>query len=474
MSPEQPGAIRSAATAAVLDKSTIADLLAHVRGDIIQPGDPTYEVARRVYNAQINRRPAVIIRAADAADVMTTVGIARDHHFDLSIRGGSHNVVGFGTNDGGVVLDLSRMKGIRLDLDQRTVRAEGGVTWGDLDHATHPFGYAVPGGIISTTGIAGLTLGGGIGNLTRAYGLSCDNLLAADVVTADGHLVTASPAENPDLYWALRGGGGNFGVVTSFKYRLNPAGTVLAGFVVYPLTAARAAMRFYRDYIATAPEEVTAYFAFHKLPPAPFVPTELHLVNVCMIVVCCVGPAARAETLVRPIRQFGPPLLDLVSPQPLPAANSMFDALLPAGLFHYWKAHFISDLPDEAIEVHAEHGAKVPNFQSAMHLYPIDGAAHRLANQDSAFSYRQANWAFNAAGMGPEDGFNERTRWVRDYWDAMRPYAEAGTYVNFLGDEGAERIMSSYGTNYERLVTIKRAYDPTNLFHVNQNIPPTP
>lgn len=456
----------------VLEAPAVDTLKSALRGDLLQPGEDGYDQARRVYNAVIDRRPRIIARCVDAADVIGAVNFARDQGLDLSIRGGSHNVVGFAVNDGGLVVDLSRMKGIRVDLARRTVRAEGGATWGDVDHATHPFGYAVPCGIVASTGVGGLTLGGGIGNLTRPFGLSCDNLLSADVVTADGRLITASETEHPDLFWALRGGGGNFGVVTSFEYKLNPVSTVLGGFVAYPLEKAREAMRFYREYMTTAPEEVNPYFAFHKLPPAPFIPEHLHLVNVCMIVLCCVAPMERAEEIVKPIRQFGPPLLDLLSPMPLPALNSMFDPLLPAGLHHYWKTHFIADLPDEAIEVHVEHGAKVPNFQSAMHMYPISGAAHRLGNDATAFAYRHANWAFNAAGMGPAEGYEERRRWVRDYWEALRPYAEAGTYINFLGDEGEDRIRASYGASYDRLAQVKQAYDPTNLFHMNQNIKP--
>jgi FAD/FMN-containing dehydrogenase len=421
----------------------------------------------------IDRHPRLIIRAVDAADIMLAVRFAREHAMTISIRGGGHNVNGFAVNDGGLVIDLSDMKGIRVDPVARTVRAEGGCTWGNLDHATHAFGMAVPGGIVSTTGIAGLTLGGGIGNLTRPCGLSCDNLLSADVITADGRFLTTSANQNADLFWGLRGGGGNFGIVTSFEYRLHPVDTVLGGPIFYPLEKSREAMRFYRDFMTTAPNEINSYFGFHMLPPAPFVPTHLHGVNVCMILSCYVGSLEKGEELVKPLRAFGPPQLDLLGPMPFPALNSLFDALLPAGLHHYWKAHFVKELSDEAIDVHAIYGAKVPTYQSGMHMYPIDGAAHQVGQSDTAFSYRDARWTINIVGISPNAvDMPDHIRWVREYWDALRPHSEAGTYVNFLGDEGEERIKAAYRENYGRLVALKNTYDPTNLFHINQNIVP--
>jgi FAD/FMN-containing dehydrogenase len=458
----------------VVEQASIEALKANIRGELIQPGDESYETARKVYNGMIDRHPRLIVRCVDVADVISAVQFAREHKLTLSIRGGGHNVTGFAVNDDGLVIDLSRMKGMRVSPDMRTVHAEGGCTWGDLDHATHPFGLAVPGGIVSTTGIAGLTLGGGVGNLTRPYGLSCDNLLSADVVTADGRLITASADQNADLFWGLRGGGGNFGIVTSFEYRLCPAGTVLAGPIFYASEKSRDVMRFYRDFIAAAPDELNSYFGFHMLPPAPFVPEHLHGVHVGMILSCYVGPLEKGEELVRPLRQFGPPVLDLLRPMPFPAVNCLFDALLPAGLQNYWKAHFVKELSDEAIEVHAIHGAKVPTYQSTMHLYTINGAAHRVANDETAFSYRDAHWVANIVGIVSDPvNIPRNISWVREYWDALQPYSEAGSYINFLGDEGEERIKATYRENYERLVALKDKYDPQNLFHMNQNIKPT-
>jgi FAD/FMN-containing dehydrogenase len=466
MRPEQSGG----PVAATLESESLKTGL---RGRLITPDDADYNAARQVYNGMIDRHPRLIVRVVDAADIMLAIKFAREHEMAVSVRGGGHNVNGFAVNDGGLVIDLSDMKGIRVDPVARTVRAEGGCTWGNLDHATHAFGMAVPGGIVSTTGIAGLTLGGGIGNLTRPCGLSCDNLLSADVITADGRFLTTSANQNADLFWGLRGGGGNFGIVTSFEYRLHPVDTVLGGPIFYPLEKSREAMRFYRDFMTTAPNEINSYFGFHMLPPAPFVPTHLHGVNVCMILSCYVGSLEKGEELVKPLRAFGPPQLDLLGPMPFPALNSLFDALLPAGLHHYWKAHFVKELSDEAIDVHAIYGAKVPTYQSGMHMYPIDGAAHQVGQSDTAFSYRDARWTINIVGISPNAvDMPDHIRWVREYWDALRPHSEAGTYVNFLGDEGEERIKAAYRENYGRLVALKNTYDPTNLFHINQNIVP--
>ncbi len=449
-------------------------LQVEVRGQVLQPGDAGYDEARRVYNAMIDRHPSVIVRCADAADVVSAVNFAREHNLTVSVRGGGHNVGGFAVNDGGMVIDLSRMKGIRVDPTQRTVRAEGGVTWGDLDHATHRFGYAVPGGIVSTTGIAGLTLGGGVGNLTRPYGLTCDSVLAVDIVTADGQFLTASADEHADLFWAIRGGGGNFGVVTSFLYRMHPLSVAIGGPVFYASEKIGDAMRFYRDYLATAPTELNAYFGLHILPPAPHIPESLQGKYVGMIFVCYVGPQEQADSVVGPIRAFGPPLLDLVAPVPYPVLNTAFDAVLPPGLQHYWKADFATGLSDEAIDVHLHYGRQIPTFQSGMHLYPCNGAAHTVAKDATAFNWRDAEFVYNVVAVGPDrEGNERRIAWAREYWSALRPYAAGGSYVNFLMDEGADRVKATYRDNYDRLVALKNTFDPTNLFHVNQNIKPT-
>jgi FAD/FMN-containing dehydrogenase len=449
------------------------ELRATLRGELIDPDGGAYEEARKVYNGMIDRRPAAIVRCADVADVMAAVGLARDEGLDLAVRGGGHSVPGFGTNDGGVVCDLSAMRGIRVDPQARTVRAEGGCTWGDLDHATHAFGLATTGGIISTTGIAGLTLGGGIGHLSRGHGLSCDNLISADVVTAEGRLLSASEADNPDLFWALRGGGGNFGVVTSLEYRLHPVGEIYGGPIFYPVDRAGDVMRFYRDFIAQAPEELGAFFAFQIAPPLPFIPEERHGETMCMIVACWTGPAAEGERAVAPLLEAAPVAAQHVGPMPYPALNGAFDALLPPGLQHYWKADFVRELTDDAIAAHVEHGPRVPCVEATVHVYPIDGACQRVASDATAFSYRDARFACVIAGMWPDPADNERNvRWVRDYWEAIHPHSELGGYVNFMAADDQDRIRDNYRGNYDRLVEVKRRYDPDNLFRMNQNIDP--
>lgn len=465
---------RSAATSVVLEKSQTETLKAQLRGELILPTDKGYNAARKVYNAMINRHPRLIIRCADAGDVMAAVQFAREHELTLSVRGGSHNVTGFAVCDDGLVIDLSHMKSVRVDPDRQTARAEGGCTWGDFDHATQAFGLATTGGVLSTTGIAGLTLGGGIGYLMRKWGLSCDNLLSADVVTADGRFITSSANENADLFWGLRGGGGNFGVVTSLEYQLHPLTTMLGGPLLYPVEKGADVLRFYRDYMKTAPEDIHVFFAYLIAPPAPFIPTHLQNVTMCALVACCPGPLEKGEELVKPLRRFGPPALDLLAPMPYTALQSMFDALLPPGLNHYWKADFTGDLSDEQIAIHTTYGPGIPTVQSAMHIYPVDGAVHHMGKTDTAFYYRNARYVHIIAGIDPDiTNMPERTAWTRAYWSALHPHSLGGNYVNFLMDEGEDRIKSSYGDNYDRLVALKNKYDPTNLFHMNQNIKPT-
>ncbi len=455
-------------------QATATELEAGFRGDLIRPGDAGYDEARMVYNGMIDRRPSVVTRPADVADVMSAVNYAREARLTLSVRGGGHNVTGFGTCDDGLVIDLSRMRGVRVDPAKRTARVEGGATWGDVDHATHAFGLATPGGVISTTGVAGLTLGGGSGYLTRKLGLCCDNLLSADVVTADGGFLTASERENADLFWALCGGGGNFGVVTSLEFRLHELSTVFAGPVLYPLDQATDAMRFYRQYMAAAPDDMTAVFAFLIVPPGEPFPEELHNKTVCGVVCCYAGPMEKAEDVTRPLREFGPPLLDGLGPMPFPAIQSAFDPLLPAGLQHYWKADFFTELSDDVIAAHVKYGPDVPTFQTAMHIYPVGGAAQRVGKNETAYSYRNANYSTVIAAVDPDlANMPKHTEWVRAYWDALHPYSAGGAYVNFMMDEGEERVAASYRDNYARLAEIKRTYDPTNLFHLNQNIRPS-
>jgi FAD/FMN-containing dehydrogenase len=453
--------------------ATLEELRAHVNGQTIVPGDAAYEDARKVYNGMIDRRPAVIVRCTDAADVMATVQFASEQGKDLSIRGGSHSVPGFGTNDGGVVIDLAPMNGVRVDPQARTVRAEGGVTWGGFNHATYAFGMATTGGIIASTGIAGLTLGGGIGYLTRAFGLSCDNLISADVVTADGRFLVASKKQNEDLFWALQGGGGNFGVVTSFEYQLHPVKDIVAGLFFFPLDRSRDVLEFYRDYIQKAPEELGMFPAFQIAPPLPFIPPADHGKTFCILVCCWAGRPEDAEKIFAPIRKVGPIAAEMVSPMPYPTLNALFDPLLPAGLQHYWKAAFATDLTDGAIKAHLEYGPKVPVVNSTMHIYPINGAASRVASDATAFAYRDAKFATVIAGMWPDPADNEKnTKWVKDYYKALQPHSASGGYVNFMAGDDQERVRDNYKGNYDRLVAIKKKYDPGNLFHMNQNIKP--
>lgn len=457
-----------------LDDNAVQQLAAAMRGVVVQPSDSNYGEARAVYNAMIDRYPALIARCADVADVMAAVGFARDHGLTVAVRGGGHNGPGLGTCDDGLVIDLSLMKGVRVDPARRTARVAGGSTWGDVDHATHAFGLATPSGIISTTGVGGLTLGGGLGHLTRKCGLAIDNLLEADVVLADGRFVTAGQDENQDLYWALRGGGGNFGIVTSFLFQLHPIGTVYAGPMLWGIERSADVLRWYRDFLPQAPDDLNGFFAFLVVPPvAPF-PEELQGKTMCGVVWCYTGPLDQAEVMFAPIRdQFGPPALDWVGPLPQPGLQSMFDPFYPPGDQWYWKADFFRELPDEAIARHVEFGSKLPTGQSTMHLYPIDGAAGRVPNDGTAWNYRDAKWGQVMVGVSHDPADNERMiAWTKGYWEALHPYSAGGAYVNMMMEEGQDRVRASYGNNYERLMSVKAKYDPENFFHVNQNIRP--
>ena len=457
-----------------LDESAVQSLAAAMRGALIQPGDPGYDDARAVYNAMIDRRPALIAQCTNVADVIAAVNFGRDNDLLVAIRGGGHHGAGLGVVDDGLVIDLSRMNGIRVDPTARTARVEGGAQLGELHHATHAFGLATPSGIISTTGVGGITLGGGLGYLTRSFGLAIDNLLEADVVLADGRFVTASAEENADLFWALRGGGGNFGVVTSFLFQLHPLSMVYAGPMLWPLDRAAEVLRWYREFITRAPDEVGGFFAFLTVPPvAPF-PEELWNQKMCGVVWAYTGPEDQAEATFAPIRaQFGPPALDWVGPIPHPALQSMFDGLYPPGHQWYWKADFVKDLPDEAIDLHVKYAEQLPTTPSTMHLYPIDGVAGRVPKDATAWNYRDAKWGMVMVGVSPDPADNERMiDWTRSYWSALHPYSAGGAYINMMMEEGQDRVRASYGDHYERLARIKREYDPDNLFRVNQNITP--
>jgi FAD/FMN-containing dehydrogenase len=456
-----------------LDDSAIQEFASRLGGTLLRPSDAGYEQARRVYNGMIEKRPALIARCVDVADVMVAVNFAREHELTLAVRGGGHSGPGLGTCDDGLVIDLAGMKGIRVDPSARTVRVEGGCTWGEVDHATHAFGLATPSGFISSTGVGGLTLGGGIGYLSRTLGLTLDNLLSVDLVLADGSFVTASAEEQTDLFWAIRGGGGNFGVATSFLFQLHPISTVYGGPMLWPLEQAADVMKFWREFILTAPEEINGWFAFLTVPPAPPFPEHLHMQKMCAIVWCSTAPVDRAEELLKPIRAFRTPAVDFAGPIPWPVLQGMFDALYPAGLQWYWKADFFKDLSDKAIDLHMKYGPQLPTMHSTMHIYPINGVTHRPGTNDTAFSYRDANFAEVIVGVDPDPANNERMiQWARDYWMALHPYSAGGGYVNMMMDEGTDNVKAAYRDNYTRLVQIKATYDPSNLFHMNQNIKP--
>ena len=452
---------------------TIEQLREQVRGPVISAEDDGYDDARAVYNAMIDRRPSAVVRAANAGDIVAAVGHAGAAGVEVAIRGGGHSVPGFGTTDGGVVVDLSGMRGVRVDPGARTARAEGGATWGDFNAATGAFGLATTGGIISTTGVGGLTLGGGIGYLARGLGLSLDTLRSIDVVTADGRFLTASDREHEDLFWAMRGGGGNFGVATSLEFDLAPVGQIYGGPMFFELPDAGDVLRWYREFIADAPEEFGGFPAYQIAPPLPFIPEERHGDTFLAFVSCWTGPLDEGETMLKSLRDVAPVVAEYVGPMPYPALNSAFDALVPPGLQHYWKANFVTELTDEIIDAHLMHGPDVPVVNSTMHIYPINGAVHRVAPVDTAFAHRDANFATVIAGMWPDPADNEANiKWVRDYYDATAPQSMEAGYINFMADDDQDRIKANYGPNYDRLVEVKRTYDPDNLFRRNQNIRP--
>ena len=457
----------------MVDQPTIESFKSGFRGAVIARGDADYQSARKVYNGMIDRSPALVARCADVADVKAALRFGHEQNLLVAVRGGGHNGGGLGTCDDGLVIDLSMMKGTRVDPEAKTVRVGGGCTWGDVDHATHAFGMATPSGFISTTGVGGLTLGGGIGYLSRRYGLTIDNLLEADVVLADGRVVTASPSKNEDLFWAIRGGGGNFGIVTSFLFRLHNVNMVTGGPMLWPLEAAGDVMRFYRDFIGKASEELNGFFAMMTVPPAPPFPAELHMKKMCAIVWCHTGPAAEAEAALGPVRRFRRPAFEFIGQLPFPVIQSLFDALYPPGLQWYWKADFVTTLSDGLIEAHVDHGSRVPTMHSTMHMYPIDGAVHRVGRTATAFPFREANWAQVIVGVDPNPAAKDSiVSWARAYYEATHPFGLGGAYVNFMMEDDQERVRASYRENYDRLVTIKTHYDPENVFRVNQNIRP--
>lgn len=457
----------------MISEDKITQLQQSLRGRVIQRHDEDYHTARKVYNGMIDKRPLLFAKCTGVADVITAVNFARENELLTAVRSGGHNGGGLGLCDDGLVIDLSMMRGIHVDPDAKTAWVEAGCTLGDVDHATHAFGLATPSGIFSTTGIGGITLGGGLGHLTRHLCLAIDNLLEANVVLANGRVTKANATTNPDLFWALKGGGGNFGVVTSFVFRLHPLSTVYGGPMLWELDEAEDVLRWYQGLIKSAPDELNGFFAFLSVPPGPPFPEHLHAKKMCGVVWCYSGDLEKAEKVFEPIRNFKKPALDFVGPIPVPALNSMFDGLMPPGLNWYWKADFVNELNDKAIAAHLKHGPQMPTLLSTMHLYPINGAASRIGNTDTAWNYRNATWAMVIAGIDPDPANNDSiSRWAKDYWEALHPYSAGGAYVNFMMEEGEDRIKATYGDNYERLTNIKAKYDPDNLFRVNQNIKP--
>lgn len=454
-------------------QENIAEFRGQFRGTVIEPADAGYDGARKVYNAMIDRKPRLIAKCTDVADVMAAVKMAKANDLRVSIRGGGHNAAGLGVCDDGLVIDLEPMKYVRVDPSSRTVLVGAGCKWSDVDHATHAFGLAVPSGIISSTGVAGLTLGGGMGHLTRKYGLTIDNLLAVDIVLADGSFVTAGADENPDLFWAVRGGGGNFGVVTSFLFQAHPLSMVCAGPMLWNLEDAADVMRWYREFITQAPEEMNGFIAMMTVPPGPPFPEELHLRKMCAIVWCYQGPKERADVILEPIRGYRKPAFEFFVPMPFPMLQGMFDGIYPTGLQWYWKADFFKELSDQAIEKHLEHAAQLPTWQSTMHLYPVNGKVNRVGEEETAFGHRDAVWSQVIVGVDPDPANRGKiTEWARGYYDALHPFGAGGAYTNFMMEEGVDRVRASYRGNYERLAAIKAKYDPENFFRVNQNIRP--
>jgi len=455
---------------------TVLDLMrTELRGPVIAPGDPEYDGCREIYNAMIDRHPAAMVKCSDAADVMAAVDFVRDHGLELAVRGGGHSGGGLCLVEDAVTIDLTPMRWVRVDPEAKTAWVGGGSQLGDLDHAAHAFGLAIPAGIMSTTGVGGLTLGGGHGYLTRKYGLTIDSLLAADVVLADGSFVTASETEHPDLFWALRGGGGNFGIVTAFKFQLHSVHTVGVGITLWPVERTREVLEWYRDFLPQAPEDLNGFFAALTVPPGPPFPEEIHGRKMCGVVWCWTGDLARVDEAIAATAEPGPPAFQFTAPMPYPMLQTMFDELIPKGLQWYWRGDFFDRITDEAIDVHAKFAENLPTPLSTMHLYPVDAAASRVSDDATAWGYRDAVWSGVIGGIDPDPANAEAIKqWAVAYWNELHPYSMGGGYVNFIGEnESQDRVRATYRQNYGRLADVKRTYDPKNLFHANQNIQPT-
>ena len=455
-----------------LNKSSLEEFAIQIRGDLTFPSDSNYDEVKKVYNGMIDKRPGLIVKCVDVADVIACVNFGRENNLLIAIRGGGHNGGGLGICDDGLVIDLSGIKYIRVNTSDNTVRVGGGNVWGEVDHATHPYGLAVPAGIISSTGVGGLTLGGGVGHLSRKYGLTIDNLLEADMVLADGSFVTVNAKQHSDLFWAIRGGGGNFGIVTSFKFQAHKVKNVFGGPTLWPIEKTEEIMTWYHNFIQNAPDELNGFIATMIIPGPPF-PESLHGRQFCGIVWCYVGDLTKAEEAFKPILDMNPEFQH-VGEMPYPSIQTLFDGLLPPGLQWYWRADFFNELGPEVQKEHLKFGSSIPTPLSQMHLYPISGAASRVGKEETPWAYRDANYAGVIVGVDPDPANADLiTKWCKAYYDATHPYSAGGAYSNFMMDEGQERVKASYKHNYERLQKIKSKHDPNNLFRVNQNIKPS-
>ena len=455
-----------------LKKSVIEEFAAKVRGKIIFPEDAEYDDARKLYNAMIDKHPGVIVKCADVADVIYAVNFGRENHLAVAVRGGGHNGGGLGSCEGGLVIDLSGLKFVRVNTDKKTVQVGGGNVWAEVDHATHAFGLAVPAGIISSTGVGGLTLGGGVGYLARKYGLTIDNLLEADMVLADGSFVTVNATKNEDLFWAIRGGGGNFGIVTSFTFQAHPVTNVFGGPTLWPIEKTNEIMKWYHEFLSNAPDELNGFFATLVIPGPPF-PAHLHNKQFCGIIWCYSGDLDKAKEIFKPIMAMNP-LFEHVGVMPYPAMQQLFDGLFPPGLQWYWRADFFNELNADISGKHLEFGSKIPTPLSQMHLYPVSGAAGRVKKDATPWAYRDAKYAGVIVGVDPDpSNATKITKWCKDYWEALHPFSSGGAYLNFIMNEGQDRIKASYKHNYDRLTEIKGKYDPENFFRINQNILPS-
>jgi hypothetical protein len=460
----------------LLTETAVEGFESSLRGKLIRRGDPDYDVARTVFNAMIDRYPALIVRCAGAADVIDSVNFARDNNLLVAVRGGGHNVTGSAVCDGGIVIDLSQMKGMRVDPVARTVRTDPGLTWGELNHDLQVFGLGASGGFVSITGIPGLTLGGGFGWLVRKHGLAMDNLLCVDIVTANGRLLTASSTQNSDLFWGVRGGGGNFGVVTSLEFQVHPVGTVLGGLVIHPVTSAKDVLRLLRDNVDTVPDELTWGILLFTVPPLPVLPEKMHGVPVVAIGVCYAGPIEEGERVLKPLRDFGQPLADAIHVMPYSAAQTMADVLWPRGHHNYWKSSYLKDLSDEAIATIVDHFAIVPSPKTVILVeHDGGGAISRVGQDETAYAHRDLTYNFLISSEWPDRANSESNiRWTRQFWEAMQPFLAKAVYVNYTSDEGDDVIKAAYAANVrERLVALKNKCDPSNLFRLNQNIKPT-